>query len=263
MESVQLYFDLIKAGLKRFAEYRSSFIAGFFGLIMINGSSILLIWVMLKNFHTLNEWTFWQIVFNYCLFLSCLGFHNTFFRHISDLENHIVNGTFDRFLLRPVSPLLQLASEKISITDLCDFTTGMIGALFAAKMLHIQITVGFMLGFIVSIINGVYVFTAILFSVSCISFWTMKSKSILYSTNEIQESVQHYPISIFNKAFKFIVTVLLPYGLVNYYPSLILLNKVNVHWMYVIMIALVDIIYGVIGAFLWQRGLKRYNGSGS
>lgn len=40
MESVQLYFDLIKAGLKRFAEYRSSFIAGFFGLIMINGSSI-------------------------------------------------------------------------------------------------------------------------------------------------------------------------------------------------------------------------------
>ena len=96
MESVQLYFDLIKAGLKRFAEYRSSFIAGFFGLIMINGSSILLIWVMLKNFHTLNEWTFWQIVFNYCLFLSCLGFHNTFFRHISDLENHIVNGTFDR-----------------------------------------------------------------------------------------------------------------------------------------------------------------------
>ena len=41
MESVQLYFDLIKAGLKRFAEYRSSFIAGFFGLIMINGSSIL------------------------------------------------------------------------------------------------------------------------------------------------------------------------------------------------------------------------------
>lgn len=163
MESVQLYFDLIKAGLKRFAEYRSSFIAGFFGLIMINGSSILLIWVMLKNFHTLNEWTFWQIVFNYCLFLSCLGFHNTFFRHISDLENHIVNGTFDRFLLRPVSPLLQLASEKISITDLCDFTTGMIGALFAAKMLHIQITVGFMFGFIVSIINGVYVFTAILF----------------------------------------------------------------------------------------------------
>ena len=174
-----------------------------------------------------------------------------------------MNGTFDWFLLRPVSPLLQLASEKISITDLCDFTTGMIGALFAAKMLHIQITVGFMFGFIVSIINGVYVFTAILFSVSCISFWTMKSKSILYSTNEIQESVQHYPISIFNKAFKFIVTVLLPYGLVNYYPSLILLNKVNVRWVYVIMIALVDIIYGVIGAFLWQRGLKRYNGSGS
>lgn len=55
----------------------------------------------------------------------------------------------------------------------------------------------------------------------------------------------------------------LPYGLVNYYPSLILLNKVNVRWVYVIMIALVDIIYGVIGAFLWQRGLKRYNGSGS
>ena len=91
----------------------------------------------------------------------------------------------------------------------------------------------------------------------------MKSKSILYSTNEIQESVQHYPISIFNKAFKFIVTVLLPYGLVNYYPSLNLLNKVNVHWVYVVMIALVDMIYGVIGAFLWRRGLKRYNGSGS
>lgn len=60
-----------------------------------------------------------------------------------------------------------------------------------------------------------------------------------------------------------VLTSIHPYGLVNYYPSLILLNKVNVHWVYVIMIALVDMIYGVIGAFLWQRGLKRYNGSGS
>ena len=67
MESVQLYFDLIKAGLKRLAEYRSSFIAGFFGLILINGSSILLIWVMLKNFKTRNEWTFWEIVLYMCL----------------------------------------------------------------------------------------------------------------------------------------------------------------------------------------------------
>lgn len=265
MGSVRLYFNLIKAGLKRFTEYRSSFIAGFFGLIMINGSSILLIWVMLKNFHTLSDWTFWQIVFNYCLFLCCLGFHNTFFRHISDLETHIVNGTFDRFLLRPISPLLQLASEKISITDLCDFIVGMLGTLFAAKMLQIQITMNFVFGFILSIINGVYIFTVILFSVSCISFWTMKSKSILYSTNEIQESVQHYPISIFNKGFKFIVTTILPYGLVNYYPSLILLNKVNTQnvWGYIILILLIDIIYGFIGILLWRKGLKKYNGSGS
>lgn len=265
MYNFKVYKQYIKMGVMRFTEYRSSFLAGLVGLIMINGVSILLIWVMLSNFNTLDTWSFWEIVFNYCLFLTCLGFHNTFFRHISDLETHILEGSFDRFLLKPFSPFLQLVGDKVSLPDICDFLVGLVGVLFAYRQLKMSFSILKIILLIIYILNGIYLFTIILFAISCLSFWTMKSRPIVYGTSEIQESVQHYPIGIFGKGFKVIVSTLIPYALINYYPSLIILDKATdkyVH-IYIALIFFIDFVYLITSKILWSNGLKRYKSSGS
>ena len=89
-------------------------------------------------------------------------------------------------------------------------------------------------------------------------------RAILYGTTELQEAVQNYPINIDNKHLKFILTYILPYAATNFYPSLILLDKVKDKTGQVILyLILIDIILICIEYFLWKKGIKCYQSSGS
>lgn len=265
MRSIKLYFHYCKLSILKALEYRSSFFVGLFGLIMVNGVSLLLIWVMLSNFNNLNGWSFWEIVFNYSLFLACLGFHNAFFKHLGDLEDYIVEGTFDRFLLRPCNTFLQLIGDKLSVTDISDFMLGTFGIILSYSRLNLHWGIWKLLLLLFYLCNGILIFTILLLSISCLSFWIVKSRPFLYGTIEIQESVQHYPISIFGKGFKFITTIILPYALINYYPSMVLLGKVKGKYIfyYFIFTLAITLIFLGLATVLWKKGINHYQSTGS
>lgn len=265
MRSVKLYFHYCKLSILKALEYRSSFFVGLFGLIMINGVSLLLIWVMLSNFHTLNGWNFWEIMLNYSMFLACLGFHNVFFKHLGDLEDYILEGTFDRFLLRPCSTFLQLIGDKLSVPDISDFMLGLFGIILSYLKLKLHWAIGKWFLLLFYLCNGILIFTILLLAISSLSFWIIKSSPFLYGTIEIQESVQHYPISIFGKGFKFIVSIILPYALINYYPSMVLLGKVKGNYIlrYFIFTVVITLIFLNITIVLWKKGIDHYQSTGS
>lgn len=76
--------------------------------------------------------------------------------------------------------------------------------------------------------------------------------------------MQNYPINIYNKHLKFILTYILPYAATNFYSSLILLDKVKDKTGQVILyLILIDIILICIEHFLWKKGIKCYQSSGS
>jgi len=211
----------------RSLEYKASFFIGLLGLIMVNGVSLLLIWVILENFYDLGGWSFWEVVFNYAMFLTCLGLHKVFFRNLSRLQEYIIDGTFDRYMIRPWSPFLQVIGERLSITDISDFLIGIVCLSLAYYNLILSWSAIEFLLLIACIINGVVIFTVILLSINSLAFWLIRATPFLYGTSEIQESVQHYPVEIFGNTFRLFVTFILPYSLINYYPSLILLDKVS------------------------------------
>lgn len=265
MRGLKLYYLYLRINFLRALEYRSDFFAGLFGLFMVNGVSLTLIWVLLEKFHDLNGWTFWEIVFLYSLYLTCLGLNNLFFRHLISLENYIVDGTFDRFLVRPWNPLFQLLGNGISQSGVSDFLLGLVGISLAYTNLSLNwgfIDWGMLLFYI---LNGTVLFSVVLLAISSLSFWLIKSRPFLYGTMEIQESVQHYPIDIFGKYFKYLVSSILPYALINYYPTKILLHKVtNIQLpFYVLYTILITMIFLLLSTTLWKRGINRYQSTGS
>jgi ABC-2 type transport system permease protein len=71
---------------------------------------------------------------------------------------------------------------------------------------------------------------------------------------------------MFGNAFRVIVTGLIPVAFMNYYPALVLLDKVNYAspgWPLSYMSPLVALLLVGIVSFIWQRGLHRYSSSGS
>ena len=97
---MKVFAEYLKNNFKRALEYKTDFFMGLIGLITINLSSIIILVLIANNFTTIGEWTIWEVIFNYSLFLAGLGLHKMFFRNVVELERHIIKGTFDRFLLR-------------------------------------------------------------------------------------------------------------------------------------------------------------------
>ena len=69
-----------------------------------------------------------------------------------------------------------------------------------------------------------------------------------------------WPIGIFKKGFIFIFTFIIPYGFVNYYPLLYLLDKEKNNLF--IFSPLITIIYLIPCILLFHKGIKKYSSTG-
>ena len=120
MNGLQLYFRLIQISMLSRMQYRANFIVGLLGLIVWNAVNLGLIGILITQFSSLKEWTLWQLVFLYCLWILGHSLYSLFFSHISQMEDYLIEGTFDQFLLRPASPLIQVLGREFQYIEIAD-----------------------------------------------------------------------------------------------------------------------------------------------
>ena len=266
MNGVQLYFRLIQISMLSRMQYRADFIVGILGLLFWNVVNLGLIGVLVTQFTNLKDWTLWELVFLYSLWILAHGLYSMFFSHISQLENYLIEGSFDQFLLRPGSPLVQLLGRAFQHTEIADALIGLAGISLAYTQLDLH-WVGWKWGFcLIAVISGAAIEFAIDTLVACTGFWTGRSRGTSFIVNQFYGLVHQYPVDIFGNAFRVIVTGLIPVAFMNYYPALVLLDKVNYAspgWVLSYMSPLVALLLVGILSVVWRLGLNRYSSSGS
>jgi ABC-2 type transport system permease protein len=266
MNGIQLYFRLIQISMLSRMQYRANFIVGILGLLFWNVINLGLIGVLVTQFTSLKSWTLWELVFLYGLWILAHSLYALFFSHTSELENYLIEGTFDQFLLRPASPLIQLLGREFQHTEIADAFIGLTCVSLAYTQLDLQWDGWKWVFFLVAVISGAAIEFAIDSLVACTGFWTGRSRGTSFIVNQFYGLVQQYPIDIFGRAFRVIVTGLIPVAFMNYYPALFLLGKVNYAspgWWLSYMSPLVALLLVGILSVVWRLGLNRYSSSGS
>ena len=94
---------------------------------------------------------------------------------------------------------------------------------------------------------------------SIASFWTYRSNEIIWSFYRIH-TLTEYPISIYNKFIQIILTYILPFAFVAYYPTMSYLG-LNTYMLY--FSPIVAIILWVISVKLWNLALNKYRSTGN
>ena len=266
MNGVQLYFRLIQISILSRMQYRANFMAGILGLLFWNVINLGLIGVLVTRFTHLKNWTLWELVFLYSLWILGYSLYGIFFSHTSELENYLIEGTFDQFLLRPASPLIQLLGRELQHTEIANALIGLTGLSLAYTQLDLQWD-GWKWGFfIAAVASSAIIVLAINLLIACTGFWAGRSRGTSFIVNQFYGLVQQYPIDIFGTAFRVIVTGLIPVAFMNYYPALFLLDKVNrpnPGWWLSYISPLVALLLMGIVSVVWRLGLSRYSSSGS
>lgn len=266
MNTFQIARRLVRASVASKIQYRGDFIGGLAGIVVLNAANLLVITMLVYRFHTLKGWTVWQLVFLYSLWVLCHSFYSVFFLNVSDLENQLVNGVFDQYLLRPVSPLLQFLGGEVQYLGFSDAFLGVIGITIVYIHLTLHWTLWDFAFLLMSILSGAIIEVSIALTLSSIAFWTVKSRATIYVMSQFESVIQEYPLNIFGKWFKIATTALLPVAFMNYYPALFLLHKniLGTDWEWLkFMSPVVAVVMLGIAGLVWRAGLSRYESTGS
>jgi ABC-2 type transport system permease protein len=265
VDGVALYFKLVRLAVQARMQYRADFLAGIIGVIVLNTVTVSLISIMVSRFRNLNGWTMWEMVFLYCLWLLGHSVYSFFFWHIRALEDYLVEGTFDQFLMRPANPFIMFLAREVQYMGVADLTFATLGLSLAYRNLNLQWSSMQWLFFGLAVISGTLIETTLVLMFACISFWTGRSRRASQLLNRLNVMVQMYPVDIFGYTFRVIVTGLIPVAFMNYYPTLMLLGKLDLQnpWRWLAyMSPFVALTLLILSSVIWHLALRRYSSSG-
>ncbi|MEM7533895.1 MAG: ABC-2 family transporter protein [Chloroflexota bacterium] len=263
----KLFVLLFRVNIKAQMEYRMDFLVSVVHILLLQLGNLALIWVILDKFHALNGWSFGEIAFLAGLRLLS---HSLFVIFISELawglKHYIIDGDFDRFLLKPVNPLFLLLSNKVDLRGVTDLVSGIVILTTATSVLGLQWSLTKLAILVAVVLGALLIELAVYLATSSVSFWVLRLDALSSIVFQFHEQYILYPVSIYGRPIQYILTLLIPFAFINFYPSLYFLDKTSealFHPVIVYLTPMVGIVCFVVAYGVWRSGIRAYQSTGS
>ena len=258
---MSLYFKFMKVHLKSELQYKMSFILSFISQFFVFFGYYFTIICLFDKFSNIKGFTMYEVLLTFGIIQFGFSFCETFFRGVDQFDDLIVNGTFDRLLLRPQNILLQVFANEVSFVKASRLIQSIIVLIIAIINIDVIWTIEKIITLIFMLISGIAVFLSIFILAASYCFLTVKGLEVRNVFTDGGKHMAQYPIGIFKKGFVFFFTFIIPFGFVNYYPLLYLLDKTNNKLL--IISPLITILYLIPSVIIFYKGIKRYSSVGS
>lgn len=260
---MEVCIRLIKMCIKKETEYRTNFILLCFAVTPIRLIQLLFAWIIAKKMNGFNGWMPYDMVFLYSVFMVSYSFAQMFFRHFRFLEEMVVKGTLDTYLLRPQPVLISLIFYNTHIMEIfSQLFPSIIILIISCMKVNVIWDLFKIFVLIQTLIGGSLLQSCIFILIGCLSFFTIKSSwlgEFYYSFRDYMS----YPISMFgNKVLQFL-TYVFPLAFVSYYPARFILEKEDPNNVKNFLTLPVGIFITIITIIIWRLSLKKYTSTGN
>lgn len=266
MKYCRLYLRFVIVYMKGKTEYHFALLLELIANTILIGVYFAGFGVIFTNFETIAGWNQYEVFFMFTTSWLAYSFSSFFFwspmREIGEL---VRTGKFDLYLTRPVGPLVYLVLQQFQYTFLPRLFFSIVFWRYSMKRLQIDWTAGSVGYYILCLLAAFIIFSSITVITGAVSFWTIKSEeivSLLTDNNYGLKNFCDYPIQIYGKGMRVLLTFVIPYAFTGYYPVAILLEK-DISNSYVYLLPpLIAAVMGALAHVLWYMGLKRYGSAG-
>lgn len=217
------------------------------------------VWLMMRAFTDLAGFNMWEVFIIFALELFSYAIANSFLQPFWKMKELVFNGELDFYLIRPVSPLFYVMSKGFAPGYTAHMIISSIILVVSAVQLGLASSPAFWLLVLLTVLAG----SGIQFGLRCIpaflTFWLGNIDSLHWVVGTFRNMVQ-YPLKIYPAVVQVFLTAVLPYAFVNYFPSLLLFEKIPV-WQGILLFAGGVLVSGIMVAapiLLFRKGLKRY-----
>ncbi|WP_413240392.1 ABC transporter permease [Paenibacillus sp. 1P07SE] len=257
-----LFWEYMKNYAKTRLTYRLDFWIEVLSDLMFQGLNLIFILVVFQHTESLGGWSQAEVVFVYGYFMIPYGIFNTFFNLWSFSDRYIVKGEMDRVLTRPAHNLVQIVLENMDPPSLIGSVIGAIIVGISWSQLGMPFEWLDLLVMTALVISSVMIYAGLYIALTAIAFYSDSPTGILPLMYNIQ-NYGRYPVGIFNKTIRFILTWVLPFAFVGVYPASYFLDRTGAEGSMAMLTPLVGVVFLAIGLAVWNHGVSRYRGAGS
>jgi len=257
-----IYLRLQLLHLRVALEYPANFWIASVAMLIGEITTIGFLWVLFSHVPQIAGWQFWEVLFLYALIalqtalggFLCSGFWN--------IPHYIRSGQLDQVLVRPLAPLLQMATLHLDLRNIGRLGISSAMLVLAIRQIHSAWGLWQQAYFVATLLGSTLLLNSLFFLPRCLAFWTLSD------TNSIADWLWNvidfakYPLSAYTRPIQFVLTWLIPLAFISYYPAAFLLGKPLAQPWLGYLAPLAGPLAAVVALTVWRRGLLRYQSSG-
>lgn len=255
----RLYFSqYAKARL----EYRLDFFSSVFASFLGTAAAFGFLLIVFSRVPAIRGWKFEEMVFLYGFSLIPLGIFNVLSWNLYLFsDRYLIEGRFDRVLVRPVNSVFQVLFEAFRLESLQESLTGLAAVVWASKRLGLSFGAADVVIFAVWAACGAAIYLAIFIGLTATSFWIEDRIGVVPPVFNLMQ-FGRYPLTIYDGWIRFTLSFVIPFAFASFYPVMRFLRRgeyAREFWA-VPFIAAATL---AIALSAWKSGERRYHSTGS
>ena len=262
---LEIYRQYWRINVLTSLEYRTNFLLWFGFTFVYHGTAIAALYVILRNFPSMNGWDFRDMAFLYGLWMTAHALTTTFGSTVGDIPQWIRDGEFDRILLRPLDTLFAVVTTPGAIfPDELLLAVAYLSVATAASRIHVDPTFIGLVALIV--VGGALIDVSVALIISTAAFWFVQVDALRWIVLQLEQEFTRYPLTIYSRGVRLFLAFVVPFAFINFLPATYFLRKTDTGLALPPAIGLatpaVGIAFALIAYAFWRIGLNRYQGVG-
>lgn len=222
---LSVYAALISASVRSQLRYKASVVFDITGYFLIFWAEFAAIWILFSHFGTLAGWSMKEVLI--CYGLAHLSYTASEFlvRGFEFLAMLTRTGDYDRFLLRPVSTVVQLAGYEFALHRFGRMLQALVVLVAGLVLLGERVSLSGIVLLMWSLTGGAALFSGLYVLQGSVGMKVLQNiEAFNILTNGGPEMAQ-FPMSIYPRPMRFLFTFIVPLAGVVYYPAVSFLGK--------------------------------------
>jgi len=266
MAALGLAYSLWVASVRGELEYRANFLIMVLMGIVYQCTGFVFIWVVLSHFQAIAGWTLGEVAFLYGLRLVMHALNALITGGLYSIEWQVRDGDFDRYLVRPTPPLLQLLCQRVHISVFGDLLGGLALFVAASSLVAVDWTASALLYLALAIVGGALIEMALRVLFSALAFRSLSANAFMLLLDTVFSNFSNYPLKIFGSVLEFLLTFGVPLAFMAYFPAAVLLGRTSelqVNPLFAYAAPLAGLVWLFVALRVFHREMRHYQSSGN
>lgn len=260
------YRHLLSARIRSDWQYRTSFALYTLAQAVVTALDLVVILVIFDVVPALGGWSVAEVLVLYGFATASFGVADMVISQVETVPRHVVQGTFDRFLLRPLPVLLQLSAAEFALRRVGRVVPGLATLTVGLASVDIEWSAASVVLIALTLISGVAVFGGVWVLTCSVAFWVVGAREIANAFTYGGSFAHQYPMHIFAEWTRAIIGWLLPMAFAGYVGTVHLVGAANPlgipRWL--AFAAPVPVgAFALVAYLAWARSVRNYQSTGS